>query len=85
MTRPPTPLRALQSDSIQVDARSAALAQYGENYTIAHQRFDSGGISELALLEAQLNKLQGDLEQSRAVAQQLSDAAALLHAMAGPV
>ncbi|HEY2807404.1 MAG TPA: efflux transporter outer membrane subunit [Steroidobacteraceae bacterium] len=78
-------LRAVQAGEMQLQARSLAHERYDQNYSIARQRFEAGGISESTLLDAQRSKLQGDLDQNRAAAQQLSDAAALLHAMAGPV
>ncbi|MGH9521193.1 MAG: efflux transporter outer membrane subunit, partial [Terriglobales bacterium] len=78
-------LRAMDADARVLQARSAALERSASNYSIAEQRFDVGGISELSLLDAKRDKLESSLDRSRAEAQRLADTAALLHAMAGPI
>lgn len=78
-------LRAVESDALQVQALSAALSDAEANYGIARQRSEVGGISELALLDVRRNSLQSRIDQDHAIAQRLCDAAALLHAMAGPL
>ncbi len=78
-------LSALDADALAVQARSAAFDQTRLNYDIAHRRFAVGGISEASLLDAERDSLQSNLDRSHAEAQRLSDTAALLHSMAGPI
>jgi NodT family efflux transporter outer membrane factor (OMF) lipoprotein len=78
-------LRALEADALTVQARTEASKQSSASYTIAKQRFDMGGVSELSLLDAKRQDLQSMLDRRHAEAQRLSDTAALLHALAGPV
>ena len=78
-------LRILQADALVLNARAAASEQTAATYTIAQQRFEQGGISELSLLEAKRQHLQTQLDRNHAEAQRLADTAALLHALAGPV
>jgi NodT family efflux transporter outer membrane factor (OMF) lipoprotein len=78
-------LRVLEADALALRARSAASEQSVATYAIARERFDAGGISEFTLLDAKRQDLQSSLDRSHAEAQRLSDTAALLHALAGPV
>jgi NodT family efflux transporter outer membrane factor (OMF) lipoprotein len=76
-------LRALQADAQTLEAQSEA-AQHAEmNYRIAQQRHAAGGISRLALLDAQRQKLQTALDRSRAQAARHSDSVALLQSLGG--
>jgi NodT family efflux transporter outer membrane factor (OMF) lipoprotein len=76
-------LRTLQGDALALQARATASEQSADSYDVARQRFEAGGISEFALLDAQRQQLQTALDRSRAEAQRLADTAALLHALAG--
>jgi NodT family efflux transporter outer membrane factor (OMF) lipoprotein len=78
-------LRVLEADALALKARSQAFEQSRASYAIAQQRFDVGGVSELAFLDAKRQQLQTDLDRSRAAAQRLTDTTALLHALAGSV
>jgi outer membrane protein TolC len=76
-------LRVLEGDAQTLQARSAAAEQLSGNYDIATQRFALGGVSELSMLDARRQRLQSQLDRSRAEAQRFTDTAALLHALAG--
>ena len=76
-------LRVLEADALVLQARAASAQQSAASYAIAQERFEVGGISELSLLDAQRQELQGSLDRSHAQAQRLADTAALLHALAG--
>ena len=78
-------MRILEADALALQARSLASEQSAASYTIAKQRFDVGGISELSLLDARRQDLQTELDRSRAEAQRFTDTVALLHAVAGIV
>lgn len=76
-------LRVLEADALVLKARAAAARHSADSYAIAQQRFAVGGISELSLLDAQRQQLQGSLDRAHAQSQRLADTAALLHALAG--
>lgn len=76
-------LRVLEADALALQARATAAQHSDASYSIARQRFDVGGISELSLLDAKRQDLQSALDRSHAEAQRLTDTAALLHALAG--
>ena len=78
-------LRVLEADALALRARSAASEQSVASYSIARERFGAGGISEFSMLDARRQDLQSSLDRSHAEAQRLTDTAALLHALAGPV
>jgi NodT family efflux transporter outer membrane factor (OMF) lipoprotein len=78
-------LRVLEGDAQTLQARAAAAEQVSGNYDIATQRFALGGVSELSMLDARRQRLQAQLDRSRAEAQRFTDTAALLHALAGAV
>jgi NodT family efflux transporter outer membrane factor (OMF) lipoprotein len=76
-------LRVLEADALTLRSRSLAAEQSDASYTIARQRYESGGISEYSLLDAQRGELQTALDRSHAEAQRLADTAALMHALNG--
>lgn len=76
-------LQAMQHDAQTLQARTEAATQAEASYQIASQRFDAGGISQLALLDAQRQQLQTALDRTISVASRYSDSAALLQALGG--
>ena len=76
-------LRALESDALTLEARNAAATQADASYVIAGQRHALGGVSDLALLSAQREALQAQIDRSRAEASRYADTAALFQALGG--
>ena len=76
-------LRALQHDAQLLQARSDAAIQAAASYQIASLRYSAGGISQLALLDAQRQQLQTELDRTASVASRYSDSATLLQALGG--
>ena len=76
-------LQAMQHDAQTLQARTEAATQAEASYQIASQRFDAGGISQLALLDAQRQQLQTALDRTISVASRYSDSATLLQALGG--
>jgi NodT family efflux transporter outer membrane factor (OMF) lipoprotein len=76
-------LRALESDAQLLQDQAEATRQVEANYRIAEQRYSSGGISQLALIDAERQQLQTTLERSRAQASRDSDTVALLQSLGG--
>ena len=56
-------LRAIEHDAQTLQARSEAAAQAESTYQIASQRYAAGGISQVALLDAQRQQLQTALDR----------------------
>jgi NodT family efflux transporter outer membrane factor (OMF) lipoprotein len=76
-------LRALETDAAKLRERSDAAAQARTYHDIVSVRYSAGGVSFLALLDAQ-RKLRGArLEQVQAIADRYADSAALLQALGG--
>jgi NodT family efflux transporter outer membrane factor (OMF) lipoprotein len=76
-------LRALEGDAQALKDQAEATQQADANYRIAEQRYQSGGISQLALLDAERQQLQSALDRSRAQANRDSDSVALLQSLGG--
>jgi NodT family efflux transporter outer membrane factor (OMF) lipoprotein len=76
-------LRALEADAQTLQAQAEASQQAEGYYRIAQARFQSGGISEFSLLDAQRQQLQAALERSRWQANRDSDSVALLQSLGG--
>jgi NodT family efflux transporter outer membrane factor (OMF) lipoprotein len=74
-------LRALQHDADELQSREAAAGAARERTAIARSRFAAGGISELALLDAQRQELQAALDRVKVQAQRYADTAALYQAL----
>ena len=74
-------LRALQQDALELQARDRAQRDAQENVDIARRRYAAGGISELALIDAQRQALQTALDRAKSDAQRLADTAALYQAL----
>ena len=76
-------LRAVEHDAHTLQARSEAATQAQATYDIAAQRYNAGGISQLALLDAQRQQLQTMLDRTSSAASRYSDSATLLQALGG--
>ena len=76
-------LSALDSDARTLQARAAAAEHARAGYGIARQQYLLGGISHLALLDAQRQLLQSEFDRVQAQADRYADTAALLHALGG--
>lgn len=76
-------LRALEADAQAVSARSLQAGRAEEAYRITLERFRAGGVSELALIEADRQRLAARIAYLDARAGQYADAAALFQALGG--
>jgi len=76
-------LTAIDHDAQTLAARSDVASEADANYRIAQRRYGAGGISELALLEAQRLQLQTMLDRSSAAAARIADSATLFQALGG--
>jgi NodT family efflux transporter outer membrane factor (OMF) lipoprotein len=76
-------LRALESDAVKLKERADAAAHARNYHEIVSARYSAGGVSFLALLDAQ-RKLRGArIDQTQAIADRYADSAALLQALGG--
>jgi outer membrane protein TolC len=76
-------LQALESDARALAARSEQAAHADAAYRITLERFRLGGVSQLAVLDAERQRLEAVLEEVRALADRYADSAALLQALGG--
>jgi NodT family efflux transporter outer membrane factor (OMF) lipoprotein len=76
-------LSAIDHDAQTLTARNDAAAEAAANYRIAQGRYQAGGISELALLESERQRLQTALDLSTAAAARYADSATLFQALGG--
>ncbi len=76
-------LRALEHDAEALQAQSEAAAEAGSAYQIAQQRYAAGGISQVALLDAQRQQLQTDLDRIAYESSRYADSATLFQALGG--
>ena len=76
-------LSALDMDARTLQARSDAAEHARIGYGIARKQYLLGGISHLALLDAQRQLLQSELDRVQAQADRYADTAALLQALGG--
>jgi NodT family efflux transporter outer membrane factor (OMF) lipoprotein len=76
-------LTSIDHDAQTLTARSDVAAEADASYRIAHGRYEAGGISELALLEAQRQQLQSELDRTSAAAARFADSATLFEALGG--
>ncbi len=76
-------LRALEADSKKLKERADASALASSQHDIVSARYQAGGVSHYAVLDAQ-RKLQATLlERTQAAADRYADSAALLQALGG--
>ena len=76
-------LRALQADARRLGERSDAAVQAQRLHDIVAARYEAGGVSHLALLDAQRKLQAALLDRTQAVADRYADTAALLQALGG--
>jgi NodT family efflux transporter outer membrane factor (OMF) lipoprotein len=76
-------LRALEADARAESMRSEQSARAKDAYRITVDRYDAGGVSQIAVLDAQRASLRAEAERLQASANRLSDAAALFQALGG--
>ena len=76
-------LTSIDHDAQTLKARSNAASEADVSYQIAQGRYQAGGISELALLEAQRQQLQTELDRTAAAASRFADSATLFQALGG--
>ncbi len=76
-------LRALESDAVKLKERSEAAAQAADFERITSDRYRAGGVSQVAVLDAQRRLRAARLEQVQAAADRYADSAALLQALGG--
>jgi len=76
-------LTSIDHDAQTLAARSDVADEVDASYRIAQGRYEAGGISELALLEAQRQKLQAALDRTSAAAARFADSATLFEALGG--
>jgi len=76
-------LRAIDNDAQALQARTEAAHQAETTYNIASRRFNAGGISQLALLDAQRQQLQTMLDRTTSSANRYADSASLFQALGG--
>ncbi len=76
-------LSALDMDARTLQARADAAEHARVGYGIARQQYLLGGVSHLALLDAQRQLLQSEFDRVQAQADRYADTAALLHALGG--
>lgn len=76
-------LSALDTDARSLQARADAAEHARIGYGIARQQYLLGGISHLALLDAQRQLLQSEFDRVQSQADRYADTAALLHALGG--
>ena len=74
-------LLALQQDAMELQSRDKAQRDAQASARIASERFAAGGISQLALLDAQRQQTQTSLDRTKVQAQRLVDTAALYQAL----
>ncbi len=76
-------LRAIEHDAQALQAQSEAAAQAQSAYQIAAQRYAAGGISQVALLDAQRRQLQTALDRIAFQSSRYADSATLFQALGG--
>jgi len=76
-------LRALEADTAELAARRAAEEAAAGALALARSQYSAGATSYLALLDSQRSVGQSRLERVQAQAAQLTDTAALFHALGG--
>jgi len=76
-------LRALEADGHAEAARSEQATRAADAYRITIGRYDAGGVSQLAVLDAERTRLRAETDRLQAIATRLSDTAALFQALGG--
>ncbi len=76
-------LRALEADAGTLQARADNARQASATLEIVSAQYRLGGVSQLAVLDAQRQSRQASLDLAQATASRLADSAALLQALGG--
>jgi len=76
-------LVALDGDARTLHERTEAANLAKTTYEITSQRYESGGVSLLELLEAQRRQVSASLDEIAAIADRYADSAALFQALGG--
>jgi NodT family efflux transporter outer membrane factor (OMF) lipoprotein len=76
-------LTALDADATTLRERVEAASSAKSAYDVTSKRYEAGGVSLLALLDAQRESLTSSLDRTRALADRYSDSAALFQALGG--
>lgn len=76
-------LHAIQHDAEAFQARDQAAGDASAAYGIASERYRAGGISQLALLDAERQQLQTALDRTASSAARYADSATLFEALGG--
>jgi len=76
-------LRALETDARRLQERADAATQARRYHDIVSARYQAGGVSHYALLDAQRKLQAALLDRTQAVADRYADSAALLQALGG--
>lgn len=76
-------LRALEADAAALRERADGARQARDTLAVVSEQYRLGGVSQLALLDAERQSRQAALELAQARADRLADSAALLQAMGG--
>lgn len=76
-------LHAIQHDAEAFQARDQAAGNASAAYRIASERYRAGGISQLALLDAERQQLQTALDRTASSAARYADSATLFEALGG--
>jgi NodT family efflux transporter outer membrane factor (OMF) lipoprotein len=76
-------LAALETDARRLQARAEAAAAAKTILDVTSQRYESGGVSHIDLLEAQRRHLRTRIEETKAAADLSADSAALFAALGG--
>ncbi|CAM3175433.1 efflux transporter outer membrane subunit [Cupriavidus taiwanensis] len=76
-------LRALEADAAALRERADGARQARDTLAVVSEQYRLGGVSQLALLDAERQSRQAALELAQARADRLADSAALLQALGG--
>ena len=76
-------LYAIDADARTLKARTDTTNHARSGYEIAQRQYQLGGISHLALLDAQRQLLQTEMDRTQAQADRYADTATLLYALGG--
>ncbi|SPA13423.1 putative Outer membrane efflux protein [Cupriavidus taiwanensis] len=76
-------LRALEADAAALRERADSARQARDTLAVVSEQYRLGGVSQLALLDAERQSRQAALELAQARADRLADSAALLQALGG--
>ena len=74
---------ALEADARFLEARTAAAAHAGTATEIARRQVEQGALSQAALLDEEIRRLQTEEDCIAAQAARFADTAALFHALGG--